>query len=343
MKISRTVLGILLAALFAGSIYLSGAAVSGWIQKGQRVSFLVLGVDELKHGRHADVILLFSYEPKTRLLDIISIPRDTLAGSSGRMPRKLSEVFYLNLRKQKDVEKTMRDFSRTVSAAVGLPVDFYMVISYRAFIRMIDLMGGTEVVVEKEMHYDDNWGNLHIHFPEGAHHLNGDEALKYIRFRHTPTGDRGRIVRQQDFIKDLIRKAFSVREVPKVPEFFRIVKEEVFTDLKPADFFVLASEAAGFDLKSIRMHVLPGEPRLIKGKDFFIIDEERKEEIMDIVRNSQMVTWPRQRRDRVLPVRLEDEEQLIVEVWNASGRQGMAEQLSRYLRHYGVDVIEWGN
>src|SRR6185503_15869973 len=34
--------------------------------------------------------------------------------------------------------------------------------------------------------------------------------------------------------------------------------------------------------------------------------------------------------------------QITVNVWNASGRKGLAYQLTKYLRKSGFDVVDWG-
>ena len=35
------------------------------------------------------------------------------------------------------------------------------------------------------MDYDDNWGHLHIHLKPGLQHLNGQQAMGFVRFRHS--------------------------------------------------------------------------------------------------------------------------------------------------------------
>ena len=57
---------------------------------------------------------------------------------------------------------------------------------------------------DKNMHYNDNAGHLHINLTKGEHHLNADEVVGYLRFRHDAMGDIGRTQRQQWFLRGLL-------------------------------------------------------------------------------------------------------------------------------------------
>ena len=57
------------------------------------------------------------------------------------------------------------------------------------------------------MNYDDNWGHLHIHFMGGKkYHMNGEQAVSYMRFRHDACSDPCRIKRQQQVVRIMIAK-----------------------------------------------------------------------------------------------------------------------------------------
>ncbi|RLD18397.1 MAG: hypothetical protein DRI36_01500 [Caldiserica bacterium] len=313
------------------------------ISRGERVNFLVLGTDELKYGRHADTIILVSYEPKTKFFDVLSIPRDTYVGRIKWRRRKLSEVLFLSLRKRKDLSRAVLDFTKRVEKIVSMDIDFYFVVTYEGFKDLIDTIGRIKVYIPFDMDYDDNWGNLHIHFKKGWHNLNGEDALKYIRFRKTALGDKGRIMRQQEFLKLVIKKGLSINTVFKIPDLIEIFKKKFLTNLSIYDMIVILNEARFFDFKNLRFQLLSGEPRILSGKDFLILDEEKKEEMVDVIKNSWRVNWPRPDK-RIKIKRIENEkESLIVDVWNATKRSGLAERVSKILRYYGIDVLEWGN
>ena len=73
---------------------------------------------------------------------------------------------------------------------------------------MVNAINGVKVCVPEEV--NDNIG--HIHLPAGTYKVNGNQALDYVRVRHdlgAPTGDIGRMKRQQAFIAAMIEKVVS--------------------------------------------------------------------------------------------------------------------------------------
>lgn len=65
-------------------------------------------------------------------------------------------------------------------------------------------------MVDEPMDYDDQAGR-HVHLTTGVHHVRGEEALGFVRYRGK-SGDRGRILRQMEFIQAL-SKRFSGQEI----------------------------------------------------------------------------------------------------------------------------------
>jgi anionic cell wall polymer biosynthesis LytR-Cps2A-Psr (LCP) family protein len=90
-------------------------------------------------------------------------------------------------------------------------VDYTVAVNYRGFVEMVDALGGVDITVERAMHYDDRRGNVHIHIDSGDHHMDGEMALNYARFRHDASGDLGRIQRQQGLLSALFDQAIRPR------------------------------------------------------------------------------------------------------------------------------------
>ena len=59
------------------------------------------------------------------------------------------------------------------------------------------------------MIYDDFAGNLHIDFKAGEKVLDGNETIKYLRYRNDSKGDIGRIARQQEVMTQLFDQVFN--------------------------------------------------------------------------------------------------------------------------------------
>jgi polyisoprenyl-teichoic acid--peptidoglycan teichoic acid transferase len=133
---------------------------------------------------------------------------------------------------------------------VGLPVDYYAVINTDIFEDFVDALGGVEVNIKEAMDYDDNAGNLHIHFDPGPQTLDGEDAVKFVRYRNTARGDYDRL----DNVKTLGYavlskvKAMNVQAALKLPELINVVFENVDTNATPALVSHLTTRLASLSL-----------------------------------------------------------------------------------------------
>jgi len=335
---------LFLAALAAALFFRSGFFLK--CVRGERINMLLVGADQVMGGSHSDVVLWLSYEPKTRFIDIVSVPRDVLIKWDEQrswIPRKLSEVLYLNTRRY-GMDKGILEFKSELEKFLGVVFDYHIVITFDVFVHVIDALGRIPVTVDIPMHYDDYWGGLHIHFEPGDYMMSGADALKYVRYRHSALGDMGRIKRQQDFVRNLIAHCFDVNIISALPEFVRIYRKDIFTNFKWQDLLVLADVFRTFDAEHQRYQILPGESQRIGAKDVWRLDEKAAGEIKASIAGSEKELWPRSKiRPFVIRRGPDSLEGIQAEVFNASGTSGLAEALSEKLRGYGCDVVLWGN
>ena len=77
---------------------------------------------------------------------------------------------------------------QTVSEFLSIPIHHHIVINSQGIKQLIDQVGGVTVQVKEDMSYDDYAGNLHINFQKGENHLDGDDLLKYVRYRNNSKG-----------------------------------------------------------------------------------------------------------------------------------------------------------
>src|SRR5207253_927402 len=120
----------------------------------------------------------------------VSIPRDTLAAPDGYKRQKINAFHLLG---GPDLSKA------AVESLIPVQIDRVVVLNYKAFEDMIDLVGGVDVSVPKKMDYDDVRGHLHIHLKPGPQHLGGEDAVGFVRFRHSDD-DFHRQGRQKAFL-----------------------------------------------------------------------------------------------------------------------------------------------
>ncbi|MBD3271425.1 MAG: hypothetical protein GF384_02660, partial [Elusimicrobia bacterium] len=150
----------------------------------ERINMIWIGTDWVDYSRHSDTLIFASYEPRTRFLDIMSIPRDTKIAIDGIRVRRINEVYayFYRLSQQESVaaEKLKNVVEKLLSVDKKISVPFYLHMNYNGFIQAVDLLGGVPILIDEPMHYDDFRGNLHIHFDTGTVKLDGRKALEYI-------------------------------------------------------------------------------------------------------------------------------------------------------------------
>lgn len=326
LKLQHYIL-IVIAFLVAVSIYLSWTSpFSRAIRKGERVNAILFGTDWVDYSRHSDTLMLVSFDPKSRSLDVISIPRDTRFTPQGFHFRKINEVYAYNFKTKKNDRAASRELLAAVEELFQnrISIPYYFRIDYAGFKKFIDIIGGVTVQIDEPMHYDDNWGKLHIHFEPGTRHLNGQKALEYVRYRGV-AGDLGRINRQQLFFKSVMAKSKNPVLLFRLPQVIGVISREITTNFTLWDMTVGALELKDVSIKQLRLAQLPGRPK----RDYWEIDYDNTNALLD----------------RILPSTgtvVSNGPKVRVEVWNASGKPGLAERVSWILRQNGFDVTDWG-
>ena len=227
------------------------------------VNVLVVGLDNVDGGSRTDAIALAIFDADNSAVRIASIPRDSRVYIPGRGWDKINHAYVyggINLLRE------------TVVNLTGVPVDYFVKVNYRSFPRIIDLIGGVDIYVDKRMNYTDYSGKLFINIPKGPQHMNGKTALGYVRFRHDPLGDIGRVQRQQKFINIVINKFKSPSIIPKIPSLIQEMMKAVDTDLSPLDALRLLQFANALGKERITMFMAPGRAGYSKNISYWILD-----------------------------------------------------------------------
>ncbi len=340
----KIILGFFFVLILITVYFSSGSEIGYQLRHEKKINILLLGCDELKYSKHADVIMLLSYEPRTKFLDVLSIPRDTKVPRTGtkhwRPYQKINEVYARAYKETKNPHDGCLAVKDTVSKLLGMSIQFYMQLDYNSFCDVIDAMGGIEIDIEKRMDYDDNWGNLHIHLKPGRQELDGKKSLQYVRYRDKVLGDVGRISRQHKFLKILSSQVKNVRILLKLPDIFRAVARNTWTNMWLKDVLVFMVEIRDMSRRDLRIQNLPGISKCLIGKNYWVVKREKINDIVQVINNSYREN--RKSYRRALSVEMFDDI-VVVEVWNATERKGLAKNLQLYLRQFGIDAVRWGN
>lgn len=172
------------------------------------VNVLLLGCDEdrayggkkiLRQYARSDMMLVARLDFKTKQITGVSIPRDTLADLPGYREQKINAYHSIG---GKDLAK------RAVENLLGLSIDKVIVLDYQIFQDVVDMVGGVDVFIDKKLKYTDRRGGLYIDLKPGLQHLDGYNAMCFVRYRHGDS-DFARQARQKDFLlamRDAVRK-----------------------------------------------------------------------------------------------------------------------------------------
>lgn len=161
------------------------------------VNFLIIGEDQGNGGKgRTDTIILVNYTYKDDKINIISIPRDTLININGKNEKINSAHVYGG------VPWTIE----AVQQLLNVKINYYGKVNYNGFKTFIDAIGGIDMKIKQDMHYDDYAQGLHIHFNKGEKvHLDGEGAEQFFRWRKNndgsglARGDLDRIGNQHDY------------------------------------------------------------------------------------------------------------------------------------------------
>jgi LCP family protein required for cell wall assembly len=169
-----------------------------------------------------DTVILARFDPIRDKLFMLSIPRDSYLAIPGYGMQKINAA---------NVYGGIDLLKETLSDLTGIKIDYYLAVNPAAAIKMVNLLGGIEIDVEKDLYYVDRAQNLYINLKMGKHKLSGEEAQGYIRFRHDAEGDIGRIERQQKFLRALFLAFAKPVNLYKVPIGIQLALGSIKTDL----------------------------------------------------------------------------------------------------------------
>jgi len=218
------------------------------------VNLLVLGCDEdryyggdqiIHHQARSDMMLVAKLDFKNNRITGVSIPRDTLARPAGYKRQKINAFHLLG---GPELSKA------AVESVLPVDIDRVVVLNYKAFDEMVDLVGGVRVDVPKQMDYDDNAGHLHIHLKPGAQVLDGKQAEDFVRFRHSDN-DFMRQARQKEFL--LAFKNSVMRHPGMLPQVADKAREVMGNSLSPDEIASLALFVKSVGNDNIKMGMVP--------------------------------------------------------------------------------------
>lgn len=224
-----------------------------------RTNFLILGLDQRENNKSllTDTILFFSLDHQGKRHVLLSIPRDIWIPE---MQAKLNSAYYYGNLEENDGKGWVEKF---VTKITNQPIHYSILVSFRSFIKIIDLIGGVDVYVERDFvdrkypipgrETDPCGGDPltrcrweTVSFKKGWTHMDGETALKFVRSRNAE-GEEGtdfaRAARQRKVLLAIQKKILSPKfflDKEKTKGLLQIVSQDIQTDLELKDLGVLA-------------------------------------------------------------------------------------------------------
>ncbi|NLO46782.1 MAG: LCP family protein [Clostridiales bacterium] len=223
-------------------------SVNGSLRKDAFYTFVIVGMDD--DNGNTDTIIIGALDVKNKKLNMVSIPRDTLVNVPWN-PRKANTLLMHS-------DDGLDGFMRRLKDLTGFVPDSYFIVNLQAFVSLVDEIGGIEFDVPIDMDYEDPEQDLFIHIKAGLQPLDGEKALKVIRFRSGyPTQDIGRIETQQNLLKALAKKCLRLDNWDKIDDFAQIFRDNVETDLDLGIIIWYGRQIMRLKQEDIIFHTVP--------------------------------------------------------------------------------------
>lgn len=242
-------------------------------RKSDFYTVLLIGVDN--DGMLTDTIMVAAFDVGQGKLNIVSVPRDTLINVSW-YPYKVNSAYGVG----GTGEKGMEYLKNEISKLIGFQIDCYALIELKAFVQIVDLIGGVTFDVPQAMHYSDPTQNLYINLSAGEQLLDGQKAMQLVRFRSYPTGDLQRVQVQQDFMIALAKQCLKAKNLIKIGDFAKILSENLLTDLSIQNIAYFGQELLKLSADDISVYTLPGEARYWRELSYYMLNAS---EVVDLV------------------------------------------------------------
>lgn len=225
-------------------------------RKEEVYTFLLVGRDDGEGGGgNTDTLMVGSFDVKNGTVDVLSIYRDTMVDIPVEIP-KINGVYN---------RYGLEGLQTQIKNLIGYVPDYYFVVELDAVAEMVDAIGGVTYDVPYNMDYDDPAQDLHIHFQKGEQHLNGEDAVKVLRWRKNNSGeslsvgDVGRVQVQHSFLNALAGEMMSLGTLFRLGDIVNVVDRNLESNLSYGEMIWFGERLLTVDKENIRFHNLPGD------------------------------------------------------------------------------------
>lgn len=325
-----------------------------------RINILLTGMRGEGDGAElTDTIVIASIDQISKQATLLGVPRDLRVKNNEGVATKVNQVYadakyavqdsYNYSEREKDVvvaearKAGIDALETTLEKTLGIPIHYYAMVDFTAFRNVIDTLGGVTIDVKTQVYdtfiMNDNYGNPLI-AAVGVQQFDGRRALLYAQSRHgSPRGDFDRNERQREVILAIKDKALSLGTFANPSKLNSLVNSfggHVFTNLSIDSMLALYDLTKGIDAASIKSVGLADlDADLLtdstSNEGLYIAIPKEGEFEYQAIRTYVHTSM----RDSYL-----NKENASIQVFNASGTEGLAQEETDNLRSYGYNVLE---
>ena len=241
--------------------------------------------DRTSSGERSDTIMIIRIDPSTERAAILSFPRDLWVDIAGTTRQNRINSAFQSTDPNRLVATIKQNFE--------VPVDHYVNINFCAFKEIVTAVDGVKVPFLYPTR--DKKTGFNVTTP-GCINFDGDTALAYVRSRsgyryfdptsqtwiEDPTGDLGRIKRQQDFLRRSMQRALDKgsKSLSVANNLLNAALKNVITDdqLSPRGMLTLAQAMRDLNTQSIATYTIDSYPKRI-GEMSVLIPALKSEEM----------------------------------------------------------------
>ncbi len=186
------------------------------------------GEGELSLQGRTDVNMIVTVNPLTHQVLIVSLPRDSYIPNPA-MGGNYDKLTHLGVQ---GIDNTIAGLNSYLDAHIKN----YVLINFTTFQQIIDGLGGIDLYNPYAFEY--TWDD--VYFEEGNIHLDGFEALYYVRERYNlPDGDFGRNMHQQIVMKAIISKLTSPAVISRFDRLLEALSGTFLTNVSSESIYAL--------------------------------------------------------------------------------------------------------
>ncbi|PAV31285.1 transcriptional regulator [Virgibacillus profundi] len=244
------------------------------------VSILIIGVDASverdNSTTRSDTLMLATFNKKDSNVKLLSIPRDSRVF--------VPEVGYDTKINHAHSYGGTKASIETVENFLDVPVDYYVELNFKAFIEVVDAIGGINYNVPFDMSEINTKGQENtIKIDKGYQRLDGEKALALARSRKYDS-DIKRGERQQEIIKIIADKVTSSSSVLKLDNLIDAIGDNMKTNLNFNDMKSFLSYGMNSDVAIESVNLEGSGGKMVDGLWYYQVDEESRAEISQDLR-----------------------------------------------------------